>query len=198
METLEEFVPRAKKLVNELMDQVNHSESDFRDVEDRILGFVFELGHEMLQQVTDGIMEPIHENRMLVDGKEAWYKDTQILCFRDRFGGIISRKRRRYAIAGEPRGWYPFDEKIGMDKCAGFSPLMSYLLCFFGAHLPYAEGADKLGQALGFGVSATAVQRNTEKTGQRIAHHPLRIVPSEKQSARCQLMIVEVDGTMSP
>ena len=198
METLSEFVPRARDLVNELVTEVNANGVDLRGAESRILTFVYELAHEMLQQVIEGILEPVLENRVVVDGKEARYKDLQTLSFRDRFGGVVRRKRRRYAIAEESKGWYPLDEKIGMDKCAGFSPLMSYLLCFFGSNLPYASGAEKLRQTLGFGVSATAVQRNTERTGERIDHHPLRVIPPRKQSEECRLMIVEVDGTMSP
>ena len=193
METLSEFVPRARDLVNELVNEVNLSGVDFQGVESRILTFVYELAHEMLQQVIEGVVEPVLENRVVVDGKKAMYKDLQTLSFRDRFGGVVRRKRRRYAIAEESKGWYPLDEKIGMDKCAGFSPLMSYLLCFFGSNLPYANGAEKLRQTLGFGVSATAVQRNTERIGERIAHHPLRVIPPRKQSEECRLMIETTD-----
>ena len=198
METIQEFVSRATDLVNELTDEMNLGECDFHQVEDRILGFVYGIGHEMAQQVLDGLMEPVHENRAYVDGKEAHYKGMQELRFRDRFGSAVTRPRRRYAVTGENKGWYPLDERIGMDRCAGYSPLMSYLLCFYGSQRPYGDGADALSQTLGFGVSATAVQGNTEMTGKRIDHHPLRVVPLEKQSEACEVMIVEIDGTMSP
>ncbi len=198
METLREFVPQAGELVNELAEEVNGGETDLRQAEGRIVEFVYRLGHEMLQLVVDGIVEPVYENRVVLDGQEARYKDIQTLRFRDRFGATVSRKRRRYAVSGESKGWYPLDEKIGMDKCLGFSPLMSYLLCLYGVQLPYGQSAATLGEALGFPVSATAVQRNSEKTGAHIDHHPLRIIPSSKQSEHCGLMIVEVDGTMSP
>ena len=89
METLSEFVPRARDLVNELVTEVNASGVDLRGVESRILTFVYELAHEMLQQVIEGILEPVLENRVVVDGKEARYKDLQTLSFRDRFGGVF-------------------------------------------------------------------------------------------------------------
>jgi len=198
MKTIEEFVPQAGALVNELTEAMNEGVADLCATEQRILAFVYQIGHEMLQTVVDGIMEPVQENRAEVAGNEARYKDVQTLRFRSRFGATVTRRRRRYTVSGQSNGWYPLDEKIGMDKCAGFSPLMSYLLCFYGAQLPYAASAQALGQALGFGISATAVQRNSEKTGNRIDHHPLRSIPHEKQSESCAMMIVEVDGTMSP
>ena len=198
MRTMLEFVPRAEELVNVLIDEVNGSTTDLHLAEERILTFVYEIGHEMLQQVSEEIVEPVYENQVMVEGKIARYKGKQSLRFRDRFGRMITLHRRRYAMDGESSGWYPLDEKTGLDKCYGYSPLMSYLLSFYGAHMPYADAAEKLQQSLGFAISATAVQRNTEKTGERIAHHPLRIIPSQKQSQWCKRMILEVDGTMSP
>lgn len=59
-------------------------------------------------------------------------------------------------------------------------------------------GAQKLSDVCGFSVSATAVQKNTERTGKALEHHPLKAIPAKKQSQKCEVMIVEVDGTMSP
>jgi hypothetical protein len=58
------------------------------------------------------------------------------------------------------------EEKLGLDRCLEYSPLMSYLLTGFGASEPDGQGAQLLGEALGFPVSATAVQRNTEAVGE--------------------------------
>lgn len=193
-----EFVSRAEILVNALADEVNNGNTDLSNAEERILDFVYGIGDEMLQSLSNTLAEPVSENQVFVSGKIARYKGQQELGFRNRFGRVTRLRRRRYAIEGESKGWYPLDEKLGLDKCYGFSPLMSYLLSYFGAHMPYGDAAKKLTQALGFEMSATAVQGNTEKTEKRIAHHPLRIIPSPKQSQRCQRMIVEVDGTLSP
>jgi len=198
MNKIVEFVPRAEQLVNKLVSEVNDRDIDFRIAETCILDFIYEIGHELLSQVTESVTDPVYENRVMVEGKTALYKDTQTLCFRDRFGGIIRRQRRRYALEGESRSWFPLDEKIGMDKCTGFSPFMSYLVSLYGAHMPFTEASKMLGESLGFSISATAVQKNTENTGQLIPHHPLRIIPQHKQSEQCQMMIVEIDGTMSP
>jgi len=51
---------------------------------------------------------------------------------------------------------------------------------------------------MGFAVSATAIQRNTEATGARIDDRPYRVIREEKRHERCELMVVEMDGTMSP
>ena len=111
---------------------------------------------------------------------------------------MIRRQPSSCAIEEETTGWYPIDEKMGMGKCYGYSPLMTYLLSFYGAQIPYTGGPDSLRPSAWIWHQATAVERNTEETGKRIAHHPLRIIPYQKQSESCRFMIVEVDGTMSP
>ena len=44
----------------------------------------------------------------------------------------------------------------------------TFLICMLGADESYARAAEQLAAALGFKVSSTAVQRTTEKTGERI------------------------------
>ena len=120
------------------------------------------------------------------------------LRIRNRFGDEIVRRRRTYHIQGEKGVYCPLDEKLGMDFCSRYSPLMTYLLSFFGSCEPYGPAAKKIGAVLGFPVSSTAVQNNTEKTGKRLEHLPYQAIPDKKQSESCDVMIVEVDGTMSP
>jgi hypothetical protein len=74
---------------------------------------------------------------------------------------------------------------------------MSYLLTSFGASEPYGRGAQLLGEALGFGVSATGVQRNTEAAGEALSDNPYQQIHSGRQQESCQLMVVQVDGTIS-
>ena len=95
----------------------------------------------MLEQVVHSVQEPTIENRLEVEGKVAIYKDMQNMRFKNRFGEEIVRKRRRYAIEGEATGYYPLDEKLGLEKYGGFSPLMTYLLTFFGGCEAYGTAA---------------------------------------------------------
>ena len=132
MNKIIEFVPRAEQLVNKLVSEVDDGDVDFRIAETRVLDFIYEIGHELLSQVTERVTDPVYEDRVTAEGKAALYKDTQSLCFRDRFGGMIRRRRRRYAVEGESRSWFPLDEKMGMDKCTGYSPFMSYLVSPWG------------------------------------------------------------------
>jgi len=152
----------------------------------------------MLEEVVHSVTEPTIENRLEVEGKAARYKDTQNMRFKNRFGKEIIRKRRRYSVEGEDRSYFPLDEKLGLDQCRGFSPLMTYLMSFFGGCEPYVGAAKMLSKALGFSVSSTAEQNNTEKTGERIEHNPYKAISDKKQSEECDLMVVEIDGTMSP
>lgn len=133
-----------------------------------------------------------------MEGKKAVYRQMENLRIWNRFGEEIVKNRRTYYVPKEKAGYYPLDEKLGMNVCSGFSPLMTYLLSFFGGCAAYGEGAKKVNAALGFSVRSTEVQNNTEKTGKRLEHIPLRAIPEEKQSEPCDVMIVEVGGTMSP
>ena len=92
----------------------------------------------------------------------------------------------------------PLDVKLGIDGCFGFSPLMTFLICMLGADGSYARAAEQLQAALGFKVSSTAVQRTTEKTGERIPDDPEELIEEHRQSEPCSLMVVEIDGTTSP
>ena len=90
------------------------------------------------------------------------------------------------------------DEKLGLGRCLGYSPLMSYQLSSFGGSEALARAASLLEEALGFSVSATAVQRNTEAVGVRIPDNPHAMVAAQRGQKPCELMVVEVDGTISP
>jgi hypothetical protein len=75
---------------------------------------------------------------------------------------------------------------------------MSYLLTSFGASEPFARASQLLNEALGFTVSPTAVQRNTEAVGERISDNPYALIDSKRGQQACEVMVVQVDGTISP
>jgi hypothetical protein len=185
-------------LVKELTEGLNCEGLTLTDVETRILQFIHQIGQAIEEEVCSAIREPTIENRLKVNDKVAVFDGNRSLSFRNRFGGITHIQRRCYKYLSDPGGWYPVDEKLGLDKCLGYSPLMSYLLSSFGASEPFAHAAELLGEALGFPLSATAVQRNTEATGERIPDNPYQLIAAHKAQEKCELMVVEVDGTMSP
>ena len=77
-----------------------------------------------------------------------------------------------------------------MDRCSGFSPLMTYLQALFGACESFERSEELLSSSMGFPVSATAIQRNTEATGARIDDRPYRMIEEKKRHESC-----EVDGS---
>jgi len=135
--TLKEYLPLAEILVNELIGQIDIGDTSLKEVEEKIVEFVYRIGHMMLEEVVQSVAEPTIENRLEVEGKAARYKDTQNMRFKNRFGKEIIRKRRRYSVEGEEKSYFPLDEKLGLDQCRGFSPLMTYLMAFFGGCEPY-------------------------------------------------------------
>lgn len=195
---LDKFLHLAEELVKELSEEINENQLAFIDAERKILEFVNKLGHFLSEKVLEQVAEPSQENTIWVEGTKAIYKNMGNLRFTSRFGDVIVRNRRTYKIEGESGCFNPLDEKLGMNLCSKYSPLMTYLQSFFGGSEAFSPAARKLSSALGFGLSSTAVQNNTEKTGKRLDHHPYKTIPYKKQSELCELMIVEIDGTMSP
>ena len=153
------------------------------------------VGGLLVEQVVDGVRDPLTENRAWVGSKKARYKDSSAMKYLSRFGTVIRRKRRGYWIEGEHGRWFPLDEALGLDRCCGFTPLMSYLLTSLGSSEAYARAGAKLSRCLGFSVSATAVQHNTEAVGKRLDTRPLKKIERSHQSESCDVMVVEVDGT---
>ena len=68
----------------------------------------------------------------------------------------------------------------------------------FGGSKAFARAGNLLSEALGFPVSATAVQRNTEAVGERIPDNPYAMISAQRGQHTCEVMVVEVDGTISP
>jgi hypothetical protein len=75
---------------------------------------------------------------------------------------------------------------------------MSYLLLCSVATESFERSQKLLGESLGLGMSATAAQQNTEATGARIDGMPYRKIPLHKRRQVCEVMVVEIDGRMSP
>lgn len=193
-----DVLPRSQMLVKELAEGLNLARYTFAQAEQRILQFVYELGHALEQEILSGVQEPTVENSLRVGERTAVYSGMRNLRFRNRFGVTVVLPRRCYKFRDGAGGWSPLEEKPGLDRCLGYSPLMSYLLSSFGGSEAFGRGATLLEEALGFGVSATAVQRNTEAVGERIPDNPTVMIDAHRGQQPCEVMVVEVDGTISP
>lgn len=200
MKKLEALFQESVEVVKELTWKIDQEKVSFQEAEEAVVAFVNRIGHMMIEEIVQGVEEPCRENTLWVGPENARgrYKNTGMLRLIDRFGQTIRRKRRMYQVEGEGGMYCPLDEKLGVNYVKGYTPLMTFLLSYFGGSEAYAQGAKKLSRVLGFGVSATAVQGNTERTGTRLEHHPYKAVPGQKQSEECKVMIIETDGTMSP
>jgi len=194
----EELVQRCEELVNELKEAVEREGLGLIEVEKRVLGFINSIGSLMLQEVVEGAREPLVNNRAYVGEGEVRYLDERPMSFRNRFGGVTRRTRRVYRYCNKSGCYYPLDEKLGLDKVHGFSPLLTYLQVLYGSTRPFEESAKLLGEAIGFKLCATAVQRNTEEVGAVLSDDPRRVIEAKKRQTRCATMVVEVDGTTSP
>ena len=195
---LNDILTRSQILVKELAEGLNLGRCSFEQVEERILKFLYELGQGLEQEIFQGLQEPTNENSVHVGERTAVYAGKRNLRFLNRFGGEVILPRRCYKLRDGGGGWIPLDEKLGLDRCLGYSPLMSYLLSSFGGSEAFGRAASLLSEALGFGVSATAVQRNTEAVGERIPDNPFAMISAQQGHKPCELMVVEVDGTISP
>ncbi len=198
MET-NDILARSPILVKELAEGLNRGTCTFEQIERTILRYLNELGQALEQEILTGVQEPTGENAVRVGGERtALYSGRRNLRFRNRFGGTVVLPRRCYKYRDGKGGWVPLDEKLGLDRCLGYSPLMSYLLGSFGGGEAFARAAQMLSEALGFPVSPTAVQHNTEALGERIPDNPHQMISAQRGQQPCELMVVEVDGTISP
>jgi hypothetical protein len=195
---LKEFILQSEEIIKNLSEGINHSEISLKQAEERILEHVNRIGQIMVDEVVAGLTEPVGENRVMVGEMVAVFDGVRNLRFINRFGEVTVKPRRCYKYLNHKGGYYPLDEKLGIDGCGGFSPLMTYLQALFGACESFEHSEELLSSSMGFKVSATAIQRNTEATGARIDDRPYRIIDEKKRHESCELMVVQMDGTMSP
>ena len=196
---IEELLLSSDDLVNELVEGINLSEMSLKEVEERILQFLNRIGQIMTDDVVEKVKEPTEENTLFVDDEVAKYHEMRRVRFINRFGGETVRLRRCYRYKNKGGGYYPLDEKLGLDLCGGgFSPLLSYLQASYGSSDAFEESSEQLSEVLGFSVSATAVQNNTENVGSEMSDSPYDLISDERRNEGCDLMLVEIDGTMTP
>jgi len=194
----QELVPTAQRIVKELSRGLNAGQIGLQDAEQEIVEFVNWVGDLMVQEVVEGVEEPTRANRLIVDGEVAVFDQVRNLRFINRFGEYVVRARRCYKFLDQPGSFAPLDAQLGIEGCFGFSPLMTTLICLLGADEAFERSATKLEALLGYAVSSTAVQRTTEKTGERIPDDPAVLIDAAAHGKPCPLMVVEVDGTTSP
>lgn len=197
MNNIKEFIQLAENIVNELGDKIIADEIGLYEAEKNILDFINSLGNKLLENVLKKIPEPTIENTLELKNGIARYRDTRPISLKNRFGGTTTINRRSYKIIGGG-SYHPLDKKLGILNCKGFTPLPTFLLALFGGTEPYESSATKISECLGFPISGTAVHSNTENIGEIIYHDPIKNIPSSHQNEESELMIVEIDGTMSP
>ena len=195
---IRKLVLEGVEIVNELIEAIEDRGMGLKEVEERILVYVNQIGGLMVQEVVDRVKEPCFENRMYVEGEEAVHDQNRNLRFRNRFGGETVRRRRCYKFLHKKGGYYPLDEKLGLEKCGGFSPLLTFLQVLFGSSRPFAESSELMSKAMGFRVSSTAVQWNTEHAGEELDDNPYEVIDKDQREKSSDVMIVEMDSTTSP
>jgi hypothetical protein len=195
---MKQLVVQGQRTVNRVREAVERGKISFAEAEQEILRYTNEVGALMVQEVLDGVSDPVMENRIVVEGRVAVYDGKRNLRFINRFGKETVRARRCYKYVDDPGGYYPLDRKLRMEVCGGFSPYLTYLIALHAVTDSYEESAKLLSKTVGFRVSSTAVQRNTELVGAQMADCPYKLIPAAKTSEQSDVMVVEVDGTMTP
>jgi hypothetical protein len=193
----EELIQLAGALVKELAESIGDGTVSLMDAEKKVVEYLNKLGGMMIETIVHTVQEPTQENRVFIEDKVASFDKERALTFISRFGNRVRRKRRCYKVEGAGGGYAPLDEKLGVMS-RGFSPLMGYLMSAFGGSAAFAPEAKKMSEVIGFQVSSTALQWNTERTGERIPENPIETIEAKEESTPCDLMVVEIDGTMSP
>ena len=76
--------------------------------------------------------------------------------------------------------------------------MLTFLQVLCGASRPFEESAGLLSQALGFSISSTAVQSNTEAAGEQLENEAYRVIDPRWRAQGCEELIVQMDSTTSP
>ncbi|MBN2532743.1 MAG: hypothetical protein JXB88_07630 [Spirochaetales bacterium] len=87
MKTINDFVPLADILVKEFSEQINMGNIGLKEIEEKIVEFINQIGHLLLKDVVAKIKEPVLENHIMINGENAFYRNmhkprsSSIQCF---------------------------------------------------------------------------------------------------------------------
>ena len=76
---LQQLVAQSADVVNELSKAIEDRQIGLKEVEERILQFVNNIGDLMVQEVIEGVKEPVTENRVWVEDEEAVFDQVRRL-----------------------------------------------------------------------------------------------------------------------
>jgi hypothetical protein len=93
---LREQILRSEPLVKQLAEGISHRTVDFRQAELEILKHVNRIGQILVDDLTEGIEDPVKENRVVVAGEVAVFDGVRNLRFMNRFRGQTVKRRRCY------------------------------------------------------------------------------------------------------
>ena len=114
---LRDFLLQSDEIIKHLKEGIDHSAISLKQAEEKILEYVNRIGQIMVDEVVEGVKEPVGENRVVVGEKEALYDGMRNLRFINRFGGVTVKPRRCYKYLHHKGGYYPLDEKLGVEGC---------------------------------------------------------------------------------
>ena len=76
MKELEELLTEAKGLVNRSIQDIQWGHIGLKEVEERVVELLNRAGGLLVDQVVEGVSDPVLENCVWVEGKRAIYKDS--------------------------------------------------------------------------------------------------------------------------
>jgi len=113
---LREFILQSEESIKRLREEIDHSKISLKQAEEKILEHINRHGQIMVDEVVHGMKEPVGEKMAVFDG-------MRNLRFINRFVGVKVKPRCCYKYLNHTGGYYPLDEKLGIDGCGGCSPL---------------------------------------------------------------------------
>ena len=191
----EEVLEQAQELVKQLRGVTTAARSACTTPRGR--SEVRELGrrHDG-QEVVEGVAEPTHANQIKVGGRGGGVRAGPQPALYQSVRGGGSTPAAVLPVPGSVRGIAPLDAQLGMDGCFGYSPLMTLLICALGADEVVPGGGREAGAAAGIQRKCDGGAADHREDGERIPEASL--IEAARRDRPCPLMVVEVDGTMSP
>ena len=104
---LREEILRSEEVVKVLIEGIDQGDVSLKEAEERIVDYINRIGGMLLEEVVQGIAEPVLENREMVTGEMAVFDGERKLRFLNRFGRQTVRLRRFYKYVKNKGGWFP-------------------------------------------------------------------------------------------
>jgi len=179
--------------ISELVSQALESLSGFETLEALVRDTSLRIGAGILESMMNADKSDCHSTLIHPDGTIMHYIGRREKTFVTVLGDITLK--RAYYSDEEGRGYYPRDEKLGLDKDS-LSPGVKRMIGHTASVLSFKESSLMIEHLAGLHTGCKQVERAAEDLGAEIAGKEISIVQNGNPCSKT--MYLGIDGTGCP